>query len=76
MEKIIRNISNEFRGRLKQKMTVLIIAGLCLIFSTPSFAANTVKRLSGKALKKIEAKYDKETRKLFSGKTATKTYWP
>ena len=72
MKTIIKHTQNEFRGQLNSKVKALIIAGLCLIFATTSYAAHTVKPLSGKALKKIEEKYDKETRKMFSGKNSDK----
>ena len=56
MKTIIKHTSNEFRGQLNSKVKALIIAGLCLIFTTTSFAANTVKPFSGKALKKYRSK--------------------
>ena len=53
-------------------VNALIIGALFLLFSTATYAANPVKPLSNKVLKKIEERYDKQTRSLFTGKGSEK----
>ena len=72
MEQFIRNIPSTFQYRLNKHINAFMLVGIFLIFSASSYAANTVKPLSNKVLKKIEEKYDKQTRSMFSGKGSEK----
>ncbi|MCB0841357.1 MAG: hypothetical protein KDD99_32030, partial [Bacteroidetes bacterium] len=65
MEQFIRNIPSTFQYRLNKHINAFMLVGIFLIFSASSYAANTVKPLSNKVLKKIEEKYDKQTRSMF-----------
>ena len=72
MRQLIINILFAFRSRLNKHMNLFLLVGLFLMFSTAIYAASPVKRLSNKVLKKIEEKYDEQTRNLFSGKGSEK----
>lgn len=72
IQKVLFSTLNIFQAGMSKEIQVLIAGGLFLIFSSHLYAANPVKPLSHKALKKIEEKYDKETRKIFSGKGSEK----
>lgn len=61
-----------FQIRLNKNIIALILGSLFLIFSTSTYAASPVKPLSNKVLKTIEEKYDKQTRKIVSGKNSEK----
>ena len=66
------SLFNCFCNSTQKFAKALFLGGIFLIVSTILYAGGPVKSLSNKALKKIEEKYDKETRSLFSGKNSDK----
>ena len=72
MEKFNRNIPLTYLNDFRTRMNIFMLVSIFLIFSSSVYASNTVKPLSNKALKKIEERYDKQTRKMFSGKGSEK----
>ena len=76
MEKFNKSIPfshlNDLSARLKKCVNTFMLLGIFMVFSASGYAANIVKPLSNKALKKIEEKYDKQTRDMFSGKGSEK----
>ncbi|MEM7368735.1 MAG: hypothetical protein AAF587_09025 [Bacteroidota bacterium] len=72
IEKGVLSNAKRFHIRLTTAIRMMIATVICLICSASLFAASPVKPLSNKVLKTIEGKYDKETRKMFSGKGSEK----